>query len=59
MMVGVEKEILILVSKIRCITESQVGKFFGTRKRYTRKPDKKEVNRIYDCGKSLLILYKK
>ena len=38
MMVGVEKEILILVSKIRCITESQVGKFFGTRKRYTRKP---------------------
>ena len=40
MMVGVEKEILILVSKIRCITESQVGKFFGTRKRYTRKPFK-------------------
>lgn len=29
MMVGVEKEILILVSKIRCITESQVGKFLG------------------------------
>ena len=37
MMVGVEKEILILVSKIRCFTASQVGNYFGTRKRYTRK----------------------
>lgn len=25
-------------------------------KRYTKRPDKKEVNKIYDCGKSLLIL---
>ena len=32
MMVGVEKEILILVSKIRCITESQVGKLLGQEK---------------------------
>ena len=33
MMVG-EKEILILVSKIRCITESQVGKFQDKKKIY-------------------------
>ena len=48
MMVGVEKEILILVSKIRCITESQVGKFFGTRKRYTRKPFKKTLRKMFN-----------
>lgn len=46
MMIGVEKEILILVSKIRCITESQVGKFFRTRKRYTRKPFKKTLRKM-------------
>lgn len=34
MMVGVEKEILILVSKIRCITESQVGSFWDKKKIY-------------------------
>ena len=45
MMIGVEKEILILVSKIRCITESQVGRFFGTRKRFTRKPLKKNIKK--------------
>ena len=32
-MIGVEKEILILVSKIRCITESQVGRFFWDKKK--------------------------
>ena len=31
-MIGSEKEILMLVSKIRCLTETQVGKFFGTKK---------------------------
>lgn len=55
MMVGVEKEILILVSKIRCITESQVGKFFGTRKRYTRKPFKKTLRKM--CNEYTLKKY--
>ena len=55
MMVGVEKEILILVSKIRCITESQVGKFFGTRKRYTRKPFKKTLRKM--CNEYTLWKY--
>lgn len=55
MMVGVEKEILILVSKIRCITESQVGKFFGTRKRYTRKAFKKTLRKM--CNEYTLRKY--
>ena len=55
MMVGVEKEILILVSKIRCITESQVGKFFGTRKRYTTKPFKKTLRKM--CNEYTLRKY--
>ena len=55
MMVGVEKEILRLVSKIRCITESQVGKFFGTRKRYTRKPFKKTLRKM--CNEYTLRKY--
>ena len=55
MMVGVEKEIIILVSKIRCITESQVGKFFGTRKRYTRKPFKKTLRKM--CNEYTLRKY--
>ncbi len=55
MMVGVEKEILILVSKIRCITESQVGKFFGTRKRYTRKPFEKTLRKM--CNEYTLRKY--
>lgn len=55
MMIGVEKEILILVSKIRCITESQVGKFFGTRKRFIRKPLKKTLRRM--CNEYTLRKY--
>ncbi|MCI9060924.1 MAG: hypothetical protein HFJ15_01070 [Romboutsia sp.] len=54
-MVGVEKEILILVSKIRCITESQVGKFFGTRRKYTRKPFKKTLRKM--CNEYTLRKY--
>lgn len=55
MMVGVEKEILILVSKIRCITEAQVGKFFGTRNRYSRKPFKKTLRKM--CNEYTLRKY--
>ena len=55
MMIGVEKEILILVSKIRCITESQVGKFFGAKKRYPRKPFKKTLRKM--CNEYTLRKY--
>ena len=55
MMIGVEKEILILVSKIRCITESQVGRFFGTRKRFTRKTLKKTLRKM--CNEYTLRKY--
>jgi len=55
MMVGVEKEILILISKIRCITESQVGKFFGTRRRYARKPFRKTLRKM--CNEYTLRKY--
>ena len=55
MMIGVEKEILILVSKSRCITESQVGRFFGTRKRFTRKPFKKTLRKM--CNEYTLRKY--
>ena len=33
-MVGLEKDILYLVSRVRCVTEIQVGKVFNTKKRY-------------------------
>ena len=55
MMIGVEKEIFILVCKIRCITESQVGRFFGTRKRFTRKPFKKTLRKM--CNEYTLRKY--
>ena len=55
MMIGIEKDILILVSKIRCITETQVGKFFGTKKRYSRKPFKKTLRKM--CNEYTLRKY--
>ena len=54
-MIGIEKDILILVSKIRCITETQVGKFFGTRKRYSRKTFKKTLRKM--CNEYTLRKY--
>ena len=54
-MIGIEKDILILVSIIRCITETQVGKFFGTRKRYSRKPFKKTLRKM--CNEYTLRKY--
>ena len=54
-MIGSEKEILMLVSKIRCLTETQVGKFFGTRKRYPRKPFKKALRKM--CNEYTLRKY--
>lgn len=54
-MIGIEKDILILVSKIRCITETQVSKFFGTKRRYSRKPFKKTLRKM--CNEYTLRKY--
>lgn len=45
-MIGIEKDILLLISRVRCITETQVGKVFGTRRRYTVKPFKKTLRKM-------------
>ena len=54
-MTGSEKEILMLVSKIRCFTETQVGKFFGIKKRYSKKPFKKTLRKM--CNEYTLRKY--
>ena len=54
-MIGSEKEILMLVSKIRCLTETQVGKFFGIKKRYSKKPFKKTLRKM--CNEYTLRKY--
>ena len=54
-MIGSEKEILMLVSKIRCFTETQVGKFFGIKKRYSKKPFKKTLRKM--CNEYTLRKY--
>ncbi|MEG1310643.1 MAG: hypothetical protein RR942_11165 [Romboutsia sp.] len=54
-MAGIEKEILILISRIRCMTENQVGKVFGTRKKYGRKPFKKTLRKM--CNEYTLRKY--
>ena len=54
-MTGIEKDILHLVSRIRCMTETQVGKFFGMRRRYYRKPFKKTLRKM--CNEYTLRKY--
>lgn len=54
-MIGIEKDILILISRIRCMTENQVGKVCGTRKRYGRKPFKKTLRKM--CNEYTLKKY--
>lgn len=54
-MIGVEKDILILISRIRCMTETQFGKVFGTRKMYGRKPFKKTLRKM--CNEYTLRKY--
>jgi len=54
-MMGIEKDILILISRVRCMTETQVGKIFGTRKRYRRKPFKKTLKKM--CNEYTLRKY--
>lgn len=45
-MIGVEKEILVLMSQVRCATEQQFSKFFSKRKRVVRSPYKKTLRRM-------------
>ncbi len=54
-MTGIEREILILISRIRCMTEIQVGKIFGTRKRCGRKVFKKTLRKM--CNEYTLKKY--
>ena len=45
-MVGLEKDILYLVSRVRCITENQVEKVFGNKKRSNKKPLKRTLRKM-------------
>lgn len=54
-MLGLEKDILILISKVRCITENQFGRAFATRKRYARKSFKKTLKKM--CNEYTLRKY--
>lgn len=45
-MVGLEKEILYLVSRVRYVTEVQVGKAFNSKKRRGRRPLKKTLRKM-------------
>ncbi len=54
-MTGIEMDILILISRIRCMTETQFGKIFGTRKRYGRKVLKKTLRKM--CNEYTLKKY--
>ncbi|MCR8744647.1 hypothetical protein [Romboutsia lituseburensis] len=54
-MIGIERDILILISRVRCMTETQVGKVFGSKKRYGRKPFKKTLRKM--CNEYTLRKY--
>ena len=44
-MVGLEKDILYLVSRVRCVTENQVGKVFSNKKRSNKKSLKRTLRK--------------
>lgn len=54
-MVGIEKEILLVISRIRCMTETQAGKIFNAKKRHGRKPFKKTLRKM--CNEYTLRKY--
>jgi len=54
-MTSVEKDILLLISRVRCITENQVSKVFYPKKRYGRKPFKKTLKKM--CNEYTLRKY--
>lgn len=45
-MMGAEKEILVLMSQVRCATEQQFNKFFSKKKRVVRSPYRKTLRRM-------------
>ena len=45
-MVGLEKEILYLVSRVRYVTETQVGKVFSNKKRSGKKSLKRTLRKM-------------
>lgn len=45
-MVGLEKDILYLVSRVRCVTENQVGKVFNNKKRNSKKSLKRTLRKM-------------
>ena len=45
-MVGLEKDILYLVSRVRCVTENQVGKVFNSKKRNSKKSLKRTLRKM-------------
>ena len=45
-MMGIERDILFLVSRARCITENQVSKMFGGKKRNTKRQFKKTLRKM-------------
>ena len=54
-MMGIERDILLLISRVRCMTETQVGKVFSPKKRYGRKPFKKTLRKM--CNEYTLRKY--
>ncbi|SCI11315.1 MULTISPECIES: hypothetical protein [unclassified Romboutsia] len=54
-MMGLEKDILLLISRVRCMTETQVGKVFSSKKRRGRKPFKKTLRKM--CNEYTLKKY--
>lgn len=54
-MMGIEQDILILISRVRCMTETQVGKVFGAKRKYGRRPFKKTLRKM--CNEYTLRKY--
>ena len=45
-MLGMEKEILVLMSQVRCATEQQFNKFFSKKRKIIKSPYKKTLRRM-------------
>ena len=54
-MTNMEKEILLLISRVRCVTESQFRKIYGDQKRYNKKNFKKTLRKM--CSEYTLKKY--
>ncbi|MGL5316559.1 MAG: hypothetical protein ACRC92_25100, partial [Peptostreptococcaceae bacterium] len=54
-MMGIEKDILMLLSRVRCMTENQVGKVFNGKRKYGRRPFKKTLRKM--CNEYTLRKY--